>query len=169
MTEIDQGAVIEMLKTTPRRIASASRGLSDKELNWKPAADSWSANEVLAHLRACADVWGGSIIKILKQDNPTFRYVSPRTWIRKANYLDLDFKASFLAFRKQREDLLKVLQSVPQEDWLRGAKVRAATKLREETVLGYAQRLGGHEARHCEQIDRILHARANEDDSRKSR
>ncbi|HKE26948.1 MAG TPA: DinB family protein [Bryobacteraceae bacterium] len=159
MTQIDPGAVIEMLKTTPRRIASASRGFSDKELSWKPAADSWSANEVLAHLRACADVWGGSILKILKQDNPTFRYVSPRTWIRKTNYLDLDFKASCLAFRKQREDLLKVLQSVPQEDWLRRAKVKAAAKLREETVLSYAQRLGDHEARHCEQMDRVLHAR----------
>ena len=115
MAQIDQGAVIEMLKTTPSRIASTSRGLSEKELNWKPAPDSWSANEVLAHLRACADVWGGSIMKILKQDNPTFRHVSPRTWIRKTNYLGLDFKASFLAFRKQREDLLKVLQSVPRK------------------------------------------------------
>jgi hypothetical protein len=27
MTQIDQGAVIKLLKTTPRRIASASRGL----------------------------------------------------------------------------------------------------------------------------------------------
>ena len=159
MTQVDHGAVIELLKTTPRRIASASRGLSDKELNWKPAADSWSVNEVLAHLRACADVWGESIKKILKQDDPTFRYVSPRTWIRKTNYVQLDFKASFLAFRKQREDLLKILQSLPRKDWLRRANVKAATKLRDETVLSYAQRLAGHEAGHCEQIDRVLHAR----------
>jgi hypothetical protein len=159
MTQTDQGAALEMLKTTPSRLASASRGLSGKELNWKPSADSWSANEILAHLRACADVWGGSITKILTQDNPTFRYVSPRTWIRKTNYLDLDFKASFVAFKKQREDLLKVLQSITHEGWLRRANVKAATKLREETVLSYAQRLGDHEARHCDQMDRVLHAR----------
>jgi DinB superfamily len=159
MTQIDPGAVIKLLKTTPRRIASASRGLSDKELNWKPAAAVWSANEVLAHLRACADVWGESIVRILKHDIPTFRYVSPRTWIRKTNYLDLDFKASFLAFRKQRKGLLKILQSLRQEDWLRRANVKAATKLRDETVLSYAQRLADHEAGHCEQIDRVLRAR----------
>ena len=158
MTQVDQGTVINLLKTTPRRIASASRGLCDKELNWKPAADSWSVNEVLAHLRACADVWGESIKKILKQDNPTFRYVSPRTWIKKTNYMDLDFEASFLAFRKQREDLLKILQALPQEDWLRRANVKAATKLRDETVRSYARRLADHEAGHCEQIDRVLHA-----------
>ena len=159
MTQVDHGAVMKLLKTTPRHIASASRGLSDRELNWKPATGSWSVNDVLAHLRACADVWGESIMKILEHDNPTFRYVSPRTWIRKTNYLELDFKASFLAFRKQRQDLLKILRSLPQEDWLRRANVKAATKLRDETVLSYVQRLAGREAGHCEQIDRVLRAR----------
>jgi uncharacterized damage-inducible protein DinB len=157
MTQPDPAAVIELLKTTPRHITSAVSGFSDNELTWKPTADSWSVAEVLVHLRACADVWGDSIMKILKQDNPTFRYVSPRTWARKTNYLNLDFKASVTDFRKQREELLKVLQPLPQEDWLRRANVQA-TKLREETVLSYGQRLANHEAGHCGQIDRILHA-----------
>src|SRR4051812_30308200 len=100
MTEPDQAAVIKLLKATPPHIASAVGGLSDEQLSWKPSADSWSVAEVLAHLRACADVWGESMIKILKQDNPTFQYVSPRTWIRKTNYLNLDFEASFTEFRK---------------------------------------------------------------------
>jgi len=158
MTQIDRGAVINLLTSTPHRIASATRGLSDKELSWKPAADSWSVTEILAHLRACADVWGESIAKILKQDNPTFRHVSPRTWIRKTNYMDLDFAASFLAFRKQREKLLTILQLLPQEDWVRRGNVKTATAIREETVLSYAHRLANHENRHCGQIDRVLHA-----------
>ena len=155
--QLDPAAAIAQLETTPRRIASATKGLTDKDLIWKPSADSWSVNEVIAHLRACADVWGESIAKILRQDNPTFRYVSPRTWIRETNYLVLDFRTSFLAFRKQREDLLKILQPLDQEHWLRRANVKA-TKLRVETVLSYAHRLATHEAGHCEQIDRILHA-----------
>jgi len=120
--------------------------------------DSWSVNEVLAHLRACADVWGGSMARILKQDNPTFRYVSPRAWIRKTNYTSLEFRASFLAFRDQRKDLLKLLRHLPPTDWLRCANVKSGTKLQKETVLSYAQRLARHEAGHCEQIDRILTA-----------
>jgi hypothetical protein len=133
--------------------------LSGGELNWRPTADSWSVNEILAHLRCCADVWGESIMKILKQDNPTFRYVSPRGWIRKTNYLELEFNASFLAFRTQREDLIKTLRALPREDWSRRANVKAASKLREETVLSYAQRLADHEYGHCEQIDGVLHTR----------
>ncbi len=159
MTDIHPGAIVKLLKTTPGHITSAVRGLHDEDLTWKPTAESWSVNQVLAHLRACADVWGDSIMKILTQDNPTFPHISPRTWIRKTNHLDLDFKASVLAFRKQREELLNILQPLPHEAWLRGAKVKAAAKLREETVLSYARRLANHEAGHCEQIDRVVHAR----------
>ncbi len=157
MTLIDPTAVIAMLNSTPRRIASVTLGLSDKDLIWKPSPDSWSVNEVIVHLRACADVWGDSILMILREDTPTFRYVSPRTWIRKTNYPQSDFQASFLAFRRQRDELLKALQPLAHEDWLRRAIVRA-TKPREETVLSYAHRLAGHEAGHCDQINRILHA-----------
>jgi uncharacterized damage-inducible protein DinB len=158
MTQMNRAAALEMLETTPRRIASLTRRLSDGELNWKPAADSWSINEVLAHLRCCADVWGESILKILKLDHPAFRYVSPRGWIKKTNYLELEFKASFLAFNTQRQELLKTLRALPAEDWSRRANVKTATNVREETVLSYAQRLADHEFGHCEQIDRVLHA-----------
>lgn len=153
---MNRAAVLEMLETTSRHIASVTRRLSDGELNWKPAADSWSVNEVLAHLRCCADVWGESIRKILQQNQPTFRYVSPRGWIKKTNYLELDFKPSFLAFNTQREELLKTLRTLPAKDWSRRANVKAATEVREETVLSYARRLANHESGHCAQIDRVL-------------
>jgi hypothetical protein len=156
VTEIDPGSVVELLAATPQHIASATQGLSGGELNWKPAADSWSVNEILAHLRCCADVWGESILKILKQDNPTFRYVSPRGWIRKTNYLELEFDASFAAFRTQREDLIRTLRALPGDAWSRRAHVKAGSTVRKETVLSYAQRLAGHESGHCEQIERVV-------------
>jgi len=155
---MDRVAVLNLLATAPRRIASVAGRLSESELNWKPAPDSWSVNEVLAHLRCCGDVWGGSIRKILHEDQPTFRYVSPRGWIRKTNYLELDFKASFSAFVTQREDLLKTLRALPAQDWTRRGNVRAGAKVREETILSYAQRLADHESAHCDQIDRVLRA-----------
>jgi len=150
-------ALLELLATTPRRISKLSKGWTDEQLRRRPSLDYWSANEVLAHLRACADVWGGSMEKMLKQDHPVFRYVSPRAWIRKTNYVDLEFAVSFEAFATQREQLLTVLGSLTDEGWLRGAKVKTdATKFREETVLSYAHRMAQHEDGHCEQIERIL-------------
>lgn len=156
MLPIDTATVLKLLMATPGRIARAGKDLNDEQLRRKPSPDSWSANDVLAHLRACADVWGGSITAMLTQDRPTFRYISPRTWIRKTNYADLEFAVSFRAYKDQREELLRVLQTLPHEGWLRGASVKAATTLREETVLSYAERMAQHEAGHCEQIERIL-------------
>jgi hypothetical protein len=113
------------LAATPRRIASLSRGVETGRLNFKPDDDSWSANEVLAHLRACADVWGKSIMAMITQDHPTLRYISPRGWIRKTNYTELEFSESLTAFTLQRRDLLKALKGLSAVDWSPGATFTA--------------------------------------------
>lgn len=101
-----------------------------------------------------------AFMAIVTQDRPTLRYVSPRTWIKKTNYADLTFGVSFQAYTNQRKDLLKVLRALPLEGWLRSAGVKVATKLREETVRSYAQRMAQHEAGHCDQVERILGAKS---------
>src|SRR5678815_3059447 len=90
--------VLRLLAATPRRIASLTRRVEIANLYFRPHQDSWSANDVLAHLRACADVWGKSIIAMISQDHPTLRYISPRSWIRKTDYPSLEFRMSLKAF-----------------------------------------------------------------------
>lgn len=147
---------LHLLAETPHRIAALSHGLADGCLQNKSGEESWSVNDILAHLRACADIWGKSIITMMQQDHPTLRYVSPRTWMKKTNYSERAFHESFAAFVKQREELLQVLQSLPGEAWARGATFTGTTRGREPTILSYAQRLARHESEHCEQIETLL-------------
>src|SRR5262245_15784229 len=84
-------AVVTALSATPEQIERITRGLKDRELSLTPDAGAWSAQEIVAHLRACADVWGRSIDRMLDEDHPTVRYVSPRGWIRKTDYLQQTF------------------------------------------------------------------------------
>jgi DinB superfamily len=114
------------------------------------------ADEVLAHLRACADVWGNCIAAMLNEDTPTLRTVNPRTWIKQTNYLDLDFPASLGSFAAQRADLLAVLNPLPPDGWSRKATVTGAGKALERTVLDYAERLARHERPHLKQVERIV-------------
>ena len=144
--------LLQALAETPRRIAAASRGLENAQLQFKPDEQAWSANDILAHLRACADVWGKSIMTMLAEDQPTLRYVSPRTWMRKTDYPERAFPPSFQAFVEQRNQLLQTLTTLPMEDWSRGATIDG----REQTVFGYAQRLAQHEQEHCAQIEALL-------------
>ena len=155
-TEIEQ--VLTLLAETPSRIASLTNGLALARLHAKPDQVTWSANDILAHLRACADVWGKSILAMIAQDNPTLRHVSPRTWLRKTDYPEQEFQISLQAFAKQRKALLAILEPLAREGWSRAATVTGTVNGREQTVLMYAQRIAAHETQHLEQLESIVNA-----------
>ena len=146
--------VLTMLAATPPRIAALTAPLVPVQLHTAP--DEWSANEVLAHLRACADMWGSCIVEMIAQDTPTLRAVNPRTWINSTDYLEQAFQPSLHAFTAQRADLLAVLEPLAPDGWARAATVTGAGAVLERTVLDYAQRLARHERPHLKQIERIV-------------
>lgn len=154
MLTIEQ--VLTLLAETPPRIAALTAGLAPAQLHTTPSHDGWSANDLLAHLRACADVWGGCIVAMIAQDTPTLRAVNPRTWIRKTDYLEQEFQPSLHAFTTQRTNLLAVLEPLADEGWSRSATVTGAGRVLERTVLFYAQWLAGHERPHVKQMERIV-------------
>ena len=110
---------------------------------------------MLAHLRACSDMWGKYIMVILREDLPTFKAMNPTTWIKQTNYLEQEFHPSLQAFTAQRTELLEVLKPLPLKAWSRAATVTGAGKPRERTVRTYAQWLANHEGSHFRQMERI--------------
>ena len=147
--------VLTLLAEAPTRIAAATRGLTDAQLGLPPARGEWSANEVLAQIRACADVRGEPIRTIVAEVHPTFRAVNPRTWITQTDYLELAFRPSFRAFAKQRAELLAILGPLPRRGWSRAATVTGAGAVLERTVLFYADWVARHERPHVEQIEEV--------------
>lgn len=148
--------VLTLLAETPRRIATLTAGLGPAQLHTAPNRDEWSANDVLAHLRACADIWGKCMLAMIAEDHPTLRAVNPLTWINKTDYLELEFRPSLRAYAKQRADLMAILGSLPHEGWSRTATVTGAGKVLERTVLFYGRWLAGHERAHVKQVSRIV-------------
>jgi hypothetical protein len=148
--------ILTLLAEAPSRLAALTSGLAPDQLHAAPNPGEWSANDVLAHLRSCADVWGNCIEMILTEDRPTIRAVNPRTWIKKTDYLELEFQPSLYAFAAQRADLLAVLEPLTAEEWSRAATVAGAGKPLVRTVHSYAQWLATHERPHVKQIERIV-------------
>jgi DinB superfamily len=148
--------VLTLLPQAPQRITAMTVGLANAQLHTPPGEGEWSANDVLAHLRACADVWGGCITTILAEDTPTLRALNPRTWIDKTDYLEQPFQPSLRAYSAQRNKLLRVLKPLPRCDWSRKATVTGAGKPLERTALLYAKWLVVHERPHIKQIERIV-------------
>ena len=147
--------ILAMLAAMPPRITELTVGLTTAQLHAAPSPGEWSANDVLAHLRACADVWGDCIVMIINQDTPTLRAVNPRTWIKGTNYLEQAFQPSLHAFTTQRTALLAVLEPLRPEVWARSAIVTGAGKPLVRTAQSYAQWMAGHERPHVKQLQRI--------------
>jgi hypothetical protein len=150
---IDQ--ILTQLAEQPKAIAKLTAGLPRARLHCAPNRDEWSINDVLAHLRSCSDMWGKYIATIIAEDHPTIRAMNPRTWIKRTNYLELEFAPSLRAFMKQRAELLALLRPLPKAAWSRSATVTGAGRPLESTVLDYARRLADHERSHVNHVARI--------------
>jgi len=148
--------ILTLLAETPPRLAALTADLTPAQLQTKPSHDEWSTNDVLAHLRACADVWGNCMVAMIEEDRPVLRAVNPLTWIKKTDYLDLAFRPSLRSFATQRANLLAVLSPLPPEGWSRAATVTGAGKVLERTVLFYGQWLARHERQHVKQVESIV-------------
>lgn len=150
--------ILSRLAEASLRLTSLTSGLTPAQLANRSGPGEWSANDVLAHLRACADVWGGCIGTILAEDHPAIRAIDPRTWIERTAYRELEFPASLRAFADQRRALLAELAPLAPDDWQRAATVTGSGRPLERTVHGFAQRLARHEGPHLRQIARLVAA-----------
>jgi hypothetical protein len=159
-TRLTTGEVLTLLAATPPGIVALTRGLSPAQLRTRPEADAWSANDVLAHLRSCADVWGTAMATLLAEDSPTVRAVNPTRWINGTDYPDLAFRTSLRAFTRQRTDLLALLEPLPPAAWERSATITGAGRPLRWSVWFYAQRMARHERQHLTQFEAIAAALA---------
>ena len=145
-----------MLAEAPRRIAAATRGVSAKRLRSERILGEWTAVDVLAHLRCCADARGDLIPRMLAERRPTLRSIDPRGLLQRVDYRELDFGASLRAFTRQRAKHLKLLRSLSDAEWERTAIVTGGGVARERTVFFYAQWLARHEPAHVRHIERAF-------------
>jgi hypothetical protein len=152
ITPAENEKYVKLLEETPYAIARAIKDIDAARLQVRPDQKTWSVNDILAHLRLCADVWGDSIEAMLTENTPTLPDLHPRKWIKETNYPELPFHESFQAFVKQRERLLITLKNLSFEDWSRAALIGG----RKHTVFTQVRRMAKHEQEHCEQIESLL-------------
>lgn len=151
--------ILTILKETPPRLAKLTARLDSTQLHTAPHVGEWSVSEVLAHLRACNEVWGNYyIMTILNEDHPTIKAINPRRWVKDTDYIEQDFKSALRAFTKQRKKLLRELERLSPKDWTRTNTLIGAGKPLQQTLLSHADGLARHERAHLKQIERAINA-----------
>ena len=148
--------VLAVLEEDPKRIRALTAGISPERLRKAKVLGEWTAVDVLAHLRSCCDARGEFMRTMLAEQKPTLRAIDPRTLIKKTDYRDLEFAASFRAFARQRASLLVFLKALPRRSWSRTAVVTGGGLARERTVLFYGAWLARHERAHVDRLARDI-------------
>ncbi len=143
--------ILEVLASTPGRLAAITAGATAADLRRPPKPREWSMTELLAHLRACADVFGGAILTILDDEDATIRAINPTTWIKGTDYPTLEFGASLSAFRRQRHDCCPCLGGSTRPRGNDGRPWWAPARRSPISIQAYADRMARHERAHWRQ------------------
>ena len=147
--------ILAQLEEHPRLIAEITGGLERSRLNDEPCLGTWSANDVLAHLRCCAEAGAVAVRGLAAADGSVVRFVGPRSLIEQVDYRDRDFADNLRALKRQRGPLLALLRRIPRTRWSRPGRTSDGGAVRERTILDYGQWLARHERRHVEGLARF--------------
>jgi hypothetical protein len=147
--EIDR--ILAALEEHPLRLAQ-HLGLPADKLALAPASQGWSPTQILAHLRACADLWTHSMYAMLAENEPGMSDINERKWAKVARYEEWPFVDLLRGFTDQRATLMRVLRALPPAGWERSVLIAG----RRHTIFTQARRMAKHEAGHLEQIEEIL-------------
>lgn len=151
--------MLAILRETPGRLGELTRPLTETQLHAPPEPDTWSVNDVLAHLRACHDVLGGNALRIVAEDHPSWKGMSPRAWLKHTDYPSWSFRDAFAAFSRQRAELLAVLEPLPADAWQRTATVTGMVgETYEYSVRYYVGWMSGHERTHLKKLPKTIAA-----------
>jgi hypothetical protein len=141
-----------LLEATIERITTLSNPLTEELLAASPDGKEWSACAVLAHLRACSDLWTHSIYAMLTENAPKIPPIDERKWAKTTRYAEYPFRQSLKVFGHQRNELIVVLRGLRFEAWER----RGVVEKRGMSVFSQVRRMALHEAEHCDQLEILV-------------
>ena len=140
---------IEMSSKAPKRLRHLLDGLSDKELEWRPAPGKWSIKEILAHL-ADGEVMIGSRLRLVAaMDRPTIIGYNQDEFIANLCVEQLSAEEWLDAFRIMRALNVALLSRLPKAAFTRvGVHSERGDESLGHMVFLYA----GHDIIHEQQI-----------------
>jgi DinB superfamily len=144
---------IKVQKSTAAKLKKLTRGLTPKQMKWKPEPGKWSIAEILAHLADAEIVGSWRMRSIIGADGITLQPFDQDVWVSVFQYAQRDAKHSLEVFRVLRENNLMMLKALPREAWDRHGMHLERGK---ETIAHVVRMFAGHDNNHVSQIERIV-------------
>ena len=153
MTEAEFRKHLDAAEKSPKEIAAAVSGLTDKVLRYKPSPDKWCVLEVLGHLADIEIAYGYRLRQMLGDEKPTIAPIDQDAWARNLNYMN-SAPAELVAFYGlARHHNLRLLRSLNATAYSKSAYHPELQ--RQFTVAELVERIGSHGAGHLAQIEKL--------------
>jgi len=143
-------AMIDRYKDGYRAVTEALQGISERELDARPAPGKWSAREIVHHLADSEMTSAIRLRRLVAEDRPLIQGYDQDAFARWL-YYDRPFQASLEAFRLARETTAQILERMTQAEWAReGTHSESGRYTVDRWLEIYAQ----HAHNHADQIRR---------------
>jgi hypothetical protein len=147
LTRANVEKVLELLRDTPAQLEGLSKALREEDLRQPLGPGERSFTEDLAHLLHTEARSSEAIYLALLLNEPLIADVHPeRQWGKLLRYDLMAFSDLLSYFKLRRTVLLRVLDSLTEEQWSR--TVREEGKKRKESVYWRARTIAMHELDH---------------------
>jgi hypothetical protein len=153
MTEAEFKKHLDAAEKSPKEIAAAVSGLSEKVLRYKPSPEKWCVLEVLGHLADIEIVYGYRLRQMLADVKPVIAPLDQDAWARNLNYMNSPPSEMVAFYGLGRHHNLCLLRSLKTFDLSKSAFHPELQ--REVTVAELVVRIGGHGAGHLQQIEKL--------------
>jgi hypothetical protein len=145
---------VPVLKTTAARIRTLTTGLTDAQINTRPAPRKWSLREIAAHLADCEIVFSfrlrQTLAAPLDQPHAIIQPFDQDAWAKR--YEAYQFEPALAFFQTARNWNLLYLNTVSQEDRRRPTTHPERGTMPFWTIV---ETMAGHDINHLQQIERL--------------
>jgi hypothetical protein len=138
---------------TAKKLEQLVKGVPASQLRKRPAADKWSASEIVAHLADAEIVIAFRMRLILGAPGTPIAAYDQDSWVTSGHYEKRDPHKSVEQFSVVREANLALLESLTPEQWNRYGM---HSERGQETIEQIVRMTAGHDINHLQQIERIL-------------
>jgi hypothetical protein len=153
MTEKELKNHLEAAEKSPKQVAAAVSGLSEKVLRYKSAPDKWCILEILGHLADIEIVYAYRLRQMLADKKPVIAPMDQDEWARNLGYMETPPAELIALYGLNRHANLRLLQRLKPGD-LEKSAFHPESK-NDITVAELVERMGAHGASHLAQIEKL--------------
>ncbi len=153
MTEQELKQLLDSAEKSPEQIARSVAGLPANVMQYKPAPDKWSIQEILAHLADMEILYAYRLRQMLADKEPTIAPIDQNDWAKNLGYTETSPPELVAQYALMRRSTLRLLRRLHAADLDKGAY--HPEHKRKVSVAELVQMMAGHGPNHLAQIERL--------------